>query len=87
MFLFTGTFIFANNANCSTTALNKISFEKLLKLNGVNIRSISYDDNGKCTVKASYHDTNGNHGTITVTSGTCAQAMANITIILGEGGL
>lgn len=87
MFLLGGTtFGFANTANNTITSASNTAFEKLINVKVINIDSVVYDDNGKCTVKVSY-DNGTTSGTITATAATCSQAMATITNMLGQAGL
>lgn len=79
MFLLVGTtFGFANN---TTPTANKTSVENLsvgekLSIDGktFTIDSITYDENGKCTLTTKFVSSTGSTGTITVTADTCAKA-------------
>ncbi|WP_066440866.1 hypothetical protein [Chryseobacterium sp. CCH4-E10] len=87
MFLLAGTtFGFANNTT-TTPTVNKASSEKVSVIGKTyTIKSVTYDDNGKCTVKASFNN-GSSSGTITVTADTCAKAAAAISAMLQLGGL
>jgi len=74
-------------ANTAVPSVNKTLLEKSANVKKITIVSITYDDNYKCIVKASYSDTNGNSGNITVTATTCQKAAQAIAAILGANNL
>lgn len=79
MFLLAGTtFGFANT---TTATVNNASLENLSKGDKLSIDdktftidSITYDENGKCTLTTKFVSSTGSTGTITVTADTCAKA-------------